>query len=612
MPNSYGVTDMVWQWGQFLDHDLSLTPAAEQESLPIPIPQRDPAFNPFISGVTMPFGRSAFDPSSGVTLDRPRTPINTITAFIDASNVYGSDPGRTRALRTNDGTGRLRTSHDGRLLRYNDDFLPNDDGNRGRTTALFLAGDIRANEHVGLTSMHALFVREHNRLAGIIASENPSLMGQEIFELARKIVGALMQAITYNEFLPLLLGPGALGPYEGYDPRVDPSISNEFSTAAYRFGHTMLSPSLMHIDASGRTQAFSLAASFFNPELVEAEGIEGFLRGLAIQQAQEIDPLLIDEVRNMLFGAPGGPVRDLAALNIQRTRDHGLADYNTTRMAYGLPPVRDFADVSSDPDTVEALRAVYGEIGYLDLWVGGLAEDHLPGALVGETFHAILVDQFRRLRDGDRYWYERDPFFRREPRPALRAPRDDPRGRDPPQHPDRGRAARPGLRRPAARREAGRRLHPRRHLPRLQPRCVRGRDGGRPRSLRSKRWHHGALRPAGRPLHPVPPRRPRDREPGVRDAVRRGRRATDATAGQEPRSPRGRGGRRRVGRGAWPSPLSPGAWRGALRRSARGRAASPATRGGPACPAGSRAQLRQSRPRARRVARRRARSRRGT
>ena len=412
MPNAYGVTDMVWQWGQFLDHDLSLTPQGPgRESLPIPIPQRDPAFNPFISGITMPFSRSAFDPSTGVTPDSPRTPINTITAFIDASNVYGSDPGRTRALRTNDGTGRLRTSHDGRLLRYNDDFLPNDDGNRGRTTALFLAGDIRANEHVGLTSMHALFVREHNRLAGIIASENPSLMGQEIFELARKIVGALMQAITYNEFLPLLLGPGALGPYEGYDPRVDPSISNEFSTAAYRFGHTMLSPSLMHIDAAGRTQAFSLAASFFNPELVEAEGIEGFLRGLAIQQAQEIDPLLIDEVRNMLFGAPGGPVRDLAALNIQRTRDHGLADYNTTRMAYGLPPVQDFADVSSNPDTVEALRAVYGEIGYLDLWVGGLAEDHLPGALVGETFHAILVEQFRRLRDGDRYWYERDPFF---------------------------------------------------------------------------------------------------------------------------------------------------------------------------------------------------------
>ena len=411
-PNSYGVTDMVWQWGQFLDHDLSLTPQGlGRESLPIPIPQRDPAFNPFLSGATMPFSRSMFDPSSGVSPGIPRTPVNTITAFIDASNVYGSDPARTRALRTNDGTGMLRTTHDGRLLRYNDDFLPNDDGNRGRSAALFLAGDIRANEQVGLTSMHALFVREHNRLAGIIAAENPSLMGQEIFELARKIVGALMQAITYNEFLPVLLGPGALGPYEGYDPRVDPGIANEFSTAAFRFGHTMLSPSLLHIDESGRHEEFSLATAFFNPELVKAEGISGFLRGLAIQQAQEIDPLLVDEVRNMLFGAPGGPVRDLAALNIQRTRDHGLADYNTTRMAYGLPPVQDFGDVSPNPDTVEALRAVYGEIGYLDLWVGGLAEDHLPGALVGETFHAILVDQFRRLRDGDRYWYEHDPFF---------------------------------------------------------------------------------------------------------------------------------------------------------------------------------------------------------
>ena len=416
VPSAGGLTDMVWQWGQFLDHDLSLTPeASPRESLPIAIPQEDPAFDHARTGLTMPFNRSEFDPATGTGPDNPREQINTITAFIDASNIYGSDQTRTRSLRTNDGTGMLQTSHDGRLLPYNEDRLPNDPGNGLRFRQLFLAGDIRANEQVGLTSMHTVFLREHNDLARTIASANPELGGQEIFELARKIVGALIQSISYNEFLPLLLGSDTLGPYGGYDPAVDPSISTEFSTAAFRFGHTMLSPTLLHIDEAGRTRDFALAEVFFNPALIEERGISGFLRGLATQPAQEIDLLLVDEVRSMLFGAPGGRLRDLASLNIQRNRDHGLPDYNSARIAYGLPPARTFADVSSEPEVQDALQRAYSSIDELDLWAGGLAEDHAPGAMLGETFRTILADQFRRLRDGDRYWYEGDPYFLANP-----------------------------------------------------------------------------------------------------------------------------------------------------------------------------------------------------
>ncbi len=279
--------------------------------------------------------------------------------------------------------------------------------------ALFLAGDIRANEQVGLTALHTLFVREHNRLADLM--EDSGMTGQEIFELARKIVGAQMQVITYNEFLPLLLGPDAIEPYEGYKPDIDAGIANEFSTAAYRFGHTMLSPSLLLIDDEGREQAMSLRGAFFNPAMITQGGISGLLRGLATQQAQRVDERLIDNVRNLLFGPPGGPGRDLAALNIQRGRDHGLPDYNSVRMAYGLPPARSFADVCSDPLVQEALENAYGELRYLDLWTGGLSEDHLPGAMLGETFHTIIADQFLRLRDGDRFWFENDPYFLANP-----------------------------------------------------------------------------------------------------------------------------------------------------------------------------------------------------
>ena len=263
--------------------------------------------------------------------------------------------------------------------------------------------------------MQTLFVCEHNRLAGLIAGEHPELTGQEIYELARKIVGAEVHAITFHEFLPLLLGPGAIEPYSGYDSTVDPSIAMEFSTAGYRVGHTLLSPMLLRIDADGEQYELSLAEAFFTPSLVTEHGISGFLRGLSGQVAQEVDSKLVDQIRNLLFGAPGGPGRDLASLNIQRGRDHGVPSYNDVRGAYGLPPATIFADISLDPVVQEELRQAYGDVDLIDLWPGGLAEDHVPGANVGETFRTIIADQFRRLRDGDRFWFENDPYFQANP-----------------------------------------------------------------------------------------------------------------------------------------------------------------------------------------------------
>jgi hypothetical protein len=120
---------------------------------------------------------------------------------------------------------------------------------------------------------------------------------------------------------------------------------------------------------------------------------------------QVIDPRMVDDVRNFLFGQ-GTLGFDLASLNIQRGRDHGLADYNQTRIDYGLAPVTSFAEISSDPAIQASLAAVYSSVDDIDVWVGGLAEDPMPGALVGELVGEIMLDQFRRLRDGDRFWYQ--------------------------------------------------------------------------------------------------------------------------------------------------------------------------------------------------------------
>jgi len=400
MPNAAGASDYLWMWGQFLDHDLTETPVAEpSEAFDIQVPSGDTWFDPSGTGtVTIPLERSSYDTIAGV-----REQVNLITAFVDASNVYGSEPARTAELRTLDGTGRLKTSA-GDLLPFNVNGFPNAGG---PDPTLFLAGDIRANEQVALTAMHTLFVREHNHWADRIGALG-SLPGDTIFELARAVVAAEMQAITYREFLPVLLGADALPVYQGYDAQVDATIANEFAAAGYRFGHTMLSPTLLRLQRDGSAHPaghLPLAQAFFDPSKLTSIGLEPYLRGLAGQRAQAIDPFLIDDVRNMLFGPPGSGGFDLAALNLQRGRDHGLGSYNDLRQAFGLARAKAWSDISTDREVQTCLKTAYAGVDDIDAWIGLLSEDHASGALVGPTLRALLADQFLRLRDGDRFWY---------------------------------------------------------------------------------------------------------------------------------------------------------------------------------------------------------------
>ena len=351
------------------------------------------------------FDRSLYDPGTGAGSERPREQMNMITAWIDASNVYGSDGARASALRALDGSGRLEMGA-GELLPYNVSGLSNAGG---PGPDLFLAGDVRANEQVALSAMHTLFVREHNRIAAGLRRLFRDWTGDRIYEAARALVGAEMQAITYEEFLPALLGPHALAPYAGYDPGVDASIANLFSSACYRFGHSMLGTRLLRLDSWNREIPeghLALRDAFFAPwRITEEGGISPLLRGLAAQHAERVDPYIVDDVRNFLFGPPGSGGLDLAALNIQRGRDHGLPSYVESRAKLGLVVPGDFADVTSDPGLQGRLEATYGSVEAVDVWVGGLAEDHLPGAMLGELLHTVLRLQFESLRDGDRYFY---------------------------------------------------------------------------------------------------------------------------------------------------------------------------------------------------------------
>lgn len=413
--NSVRASDYVWQWGQFLDHDMDLTNNdSGVDPFNVSIPRCDVFFDPTCSGTQMmPFSRSHNDPTSGTGKNNPRQQINEITGFIDGSNMYGSSSDRETVLRANDGTGHLLYTDTpvGRLLPYNTtNFSPNACMNNPDPTTCFISGDIRSNEQVGLTAMHTLFMREHNRLADIIHGEDPTLTDEQIYQNARTIVGAEIEAITYREFLPILLGPHGIPAYTGYKSNVDASVRNMFSTAAYRFGHSMLSPQILRLDANLQPIPqgnLPLRNAFFNPqELVNGGGIEPLLRGLAHQVAQEVDIYAVDDVRNFLFGPPGSGGLDLPCLNLQRGRDHGLPSYNDARVAMGLPPAKKFSDISSNPQVQQRLKLAYGSVNKVDMWIGGLAEDHVDGGLVGKLFRKVLQDQFTRSRDGDAFWYQ--------------------------------------------------------------------------------------------------------------------------------------------------------------------------------------------------------------
>src|SRR4051812_21496704 len=404
--NNRDLSAFVYAWGQFIDHDLDLTPGGTT-AFNIAVPAGDPSFDPASTGTQIiSLNRSITDPTTGTSKSNPAQQVNTITAYLDGSMIYGSDAVRAAALRTFS-NGLLKTSA-GNLLPFNTTGLPNaNDPQIFPNSQLFLAGDVRANENVELTAIQTLFVREHNFQAGVLKAAHPTWADEQLFQAARAIVIGEIQSITYNEFLPALLGNNALTAYRGYNASVNAGITNEFSTAAYRFGHSAVGNDVEFLDNNGNDVAadMSFAQVFFNPAVVQQTGIDPILKYLASDTMQEIDTSIVDPLRDFLFGAPGDGGMDLASINIQRGRDNGLASYNDTRKALGLSPARTFADITSDPTVQAELKSVYGTVDKVDLWVGGLAENHLNGGSMGQTFTKIIADQFQRLRDGDRFFY---------------------------------------------------------------------------------------------------------------------------------------------------------------------------------------------------------------
>ncbi|XP_052614157.1 lactoperoxidase-like [Peromyscus californicus insignis] len=221
--------------------------------------------------------------------------------------------------------------------------------------------------------------------------------------------------VTFRDYLPILLGDEMqkwIPPYQGYSETVDPRISNVF-TFAFRFGHLEVPSTVSRLDENyqpwGSEPELPLHKLFFNTwRLVKDSGIDPLVRGLLAKKAKLVhqDKMMTGELHNMLFQL-NHTIHgfDLAAINIQRSRDHGQPGYNSWRAFCGL----------SQPKTLEELSAVlrnemlakklldlYGTPDNIDIWLGAIAEPLVHRGRVGPLLTCLLGRQFQRIRDGDR------------------------------------------------------------------------------------------------------------------------------------------------------------------------------------------------------------------
>ena len=392
------VSHLGFGWGQFLDHTFGLAAGGDEEA-PI-LYDTDSVFEEFKNRTDIDFTRSARD---------GKDQINTVSSLNNGFNVYGSTVNRLEWLREGPVNGDM-SDNSAKLLLTEEGFLPRE---RDRAVAIeggvdlmgrlrdprnagdaAVAGDRRVNENTALTALHTLFAREHNRVVDILCAADPTLGEETKFQIARKHVIALQQHITYNEFLPAL--GVKLDPYKGYDPTLDPRLSNEFATVGYR-AHSMVHgdfdiPILLAdpddiqmledqgAKVDGDVIEVPAIVQFGNADVVEKLKLGPVLQSL-FELNYNNDETIDNQLRSVLFqkviepdfaDGPGLPnfvagLNDIGAIDVQRGRDHGIPYYNDLRHAYNLKKADNFYEVTGESiHELEEILNRAGEMGFVD------------------------------------------------------------------------------------------------------------------------------------------------------------------------------------------------------------------------------------------------------
>ncbi|CAL1263202.1 unnamed protein product [Larinioides sclopetarius] len=371
----------------------------------------------------MPFHRARYDSRTGQSPNSPREQLNQMTSWIDGSFVYSTSEAWVNSMRSFE-NGTLKTDSSGKFPPRNTARAPLINSPPARylkklsPERMFLLGDPRSNQNPALLAFGIVFFRWHNEVAKQIQEDHPDWSDEDIFQRARRWVIASLQNIILYEYVPTFLEE-EITPYSGYKPDVHPGISHVFQSAAFRFSHTMIPPGLYRRDGKCSFKdtpsgypAIRLCSTWWNSEEILIEsGVEELLMGMASQISEREDAVLCSDVRDKLFGPMDFTRRDLAALNIMRGRDNGLPDYNTVRRYFQLPPLTNWSQINPKlfelkPQMFEALEKAYdGNLENIDLYIAGMLETEVDGR-PGPLFRKIIKEQFERLRDSDRFWFE--------------------------------------------------------------------------------------------------------------------------------------------------------------------------------------------------------------
>ncbi|KAJ3596396.1 hypothetical protein NHX12_002803 [Muraenolepis orangiensis] len=430
LPSTHNQTVLSVFFGYHLTFEIfdSRLPGCPPEFMNIDIPKGDPVFDPSSTGdVQLPFQRGPWEKDSSQSPNNPRTQVNLATAWIDGSSIYGPSSSWSDTLRSFSG-GRLASGpqwnmpkqNGGRFLMWS---APDPSTGRHGPAGLYELGNAWANENVFTAAEAIVWFRYHNHLASRLQEVHPGWSDEKLFQHARKTVVATFQNIALYEWLPVYLGNGTLPPYPGYQKFIDPGISPEFEVAAIRLGITTVPPGvymrnktchfreIVNIDGSV-SPALRLCNSFWKRESVNIKtggDIDDLIMGMASQIAEKMDHVVVEDLRDYMYGPLRFTRSDLVALTVQRGRDYGLPTYNEVRRALDLPPVKTFQEInpelsSSHPQLFRDVAELYGgDVSKLELFPGGLLEA-LDGP--GPVFSSVVLDQFERIRNGDRFWFE--------------------------------------------------------------------------------------------------------------------------------------------------------------------------------------------------------------
>ena len=378
--------------------------------------------------------------SGGLLLTNNYYNVTTSPAFVFGFFQYGDSAGPYNCIDCPPSWGQT-----GGAAPVNPLLNPTLSGGLIGPNQVFVSGDPRVGENGALTMFHTLFIRNHNRHAGIVASENPTWNDEAIFQEARRRNIAEYQAVVLYQYFPTEFGPffnDLLGPYVGYDEYLDVDTNIAFSSAAFRYGHSSFH-NYVPLDSCGNPTLFGQSA-FPGDQLFEGAQtggpvtpidvigeigtFENLIRGLINEVTAPNDIMIDDTLRDIPFRVPVPGGTDLLALDIHRGRENGIQNYAVLQTTYGSHDLRIYGAPGcpekyghkTDPDPLSCftnlvpynatlaanLQSIYTKVNNIDGIVGLMVEPHVDGTSFGYTLVTIITDQYQRARAGDRFWFE--------------------------------------------------------------------------------------------------------------------------------------------------------------------------------------------------------------